>query len=74
MRRHLAPRPFLMAVADLLAHLCKGFRHGRAQRVICGLGFDIRAGCDEVHRHAEGRAGFVPAFQQDMSFVDLELG
>jgi len=74
MRWHLASRTFLVAVADLVAHRIEGFHHRRTQGVVRGFGFHIRAGRDEVHGHAEGRAGFVPAFQKDMSFVDLELG
>ena len=74
MRRHLAPRTFLVAVADLAAHRFEGLQHGRAQGVVGGFGFHIRAWRDEVHGHAEGRASFVPALQLDVSFVDLELG
>ena len=47
------------------------FIEGGAQGVVHGFGGEIRAGRDEMQRHAEGRAGLGAVFENDMRLIDL---
>jgi hypothetical protein len=51
-----------------LAH-CFGER--RAQGVVAARGENVRPGRDQVNMHGERRAGFRPAFEPNVGFVDL---
>jgi hypothetical protein len=60
--------------SNLVFQLRYDLADGRMNRVITALGNNVRTRCDQVDADAEGRTFFVPAFQADIRFVNLQPG